>query len=95
MPNTQKPAVGARATRAAHARAEDDARRIEHLQRSIEAIQKDLASIGGSLGTGARDLRRDAIRLLRSARRDLVKMHKAVQRDLDRRNQVSRQLGRT
>jgi cob(I)alamin adenosyltransferase len=75
--------VSARATRAAQARAEDDARRIGQIQRSLEAIQKDLASIGGSLGTGARDLRRDAMRLLRDARRDLVKMRKAVQRDLE------------
>lgn len=72
MTTQQKPAVGARAKRVAHARAEDEARRIEHVQISLEAIQKDLASIGGTLGTGARDLRRDAMRLLRDARRDLV-----------------------
>jgi len=84
MSSTRKKTVGAGATRAAHEQAEDDARRIEHVQMSIEAIQKDLASIGGSLGTGARDLRRDTMRLLRDARRDLVKMRKAVQRDLDR-----------
>ena len=84
MTTTQKPAAGTKASRAARARAEDEARRIDHVQKSVEAIQKDLASIGGTLGTGARDLRRDAMRLLRDARRDLVKMRKAVQRDLDR-----------
>ena len=84
MTTTQKPAVSAKTTRARRARAEDEARRIEHLQTSLEAIQKDLASIGGTLGSGARDLRRDAMRLLRDARRDLVKMRKAMERDLDR-----------
>lgn len=84
MTTTQKPAVGARATRAPRARAEDEARRIEHVQRSLGAIQKDLASIGGSVGTGARDLRRDAMGLVHGVRRDLVKMRKAVERDLDR-----------
>jgi hypothetical protein len=84
MTTTRKSAVDGRATRAAHARAEDEARRIEHLRRSLEAIQKDLTSIGGSLGKGARDLRRDTMRLLRDARRDLVRMRKAVERDLDR-----------
>ncbi|HSC04181.1 MAG TPA: hypothetical protein VLC49_12700 [Solirubrobacteraceae bacterium] len=84
MTTTQKPAVGARAARTARARAEADALRIEHVQRSLEAVQKDMASIGGSLGTGARDLRRDAMRMLRSARRDLAKMRRSVQRDLDR-----------
>ena len=68
MTTTQKPVVGARTTGATYARAEDEARRIEHVQRSLEAVQKDLASIGGSLGTGARDLRRDAMRLLHSCR---------------------------
>ena len=84
MATTRKPIADTRSTRAAHERAEDDARRIEHVQKSLEAVQKDLASIGGSLGTGARDLRRDAMRLVRDARRDLTKMSKAVQRDLDR-----------
>ena len=58
MTSTRKPAVGARPTRAAHARAEDDARRIEHVQKSIEAIQNDLASIG-AVGTGASILHDD------------------------------------
>ncbi len=84
MPTTQKPAVSERASRAARARAEDDAQRIEHIQQSLEAVQKDLASIGGHLGTGVRDLRRDAIRLVRDARRDLLKMQKALQRDVER-----------
>lgn len=84
MATTQRPAVSARASRAAHARAEDDAQRIEHIQKSLEAVQKDLIAIGGHLGTGVRDLRRDAIRLVRDARRDLLKMQKALQRDLDR-----------
>ena len=84
MPATKKPAPRPRATTAARTRAEDNARRLEHITESLEAAQKDLASIGGSVETGVRDLRRDAQKLLRDARRDLLKMRRAVQRDLDR-----------
>jgi Ala-tRNA(Pro) deacylase len=83
MPATKKPARR-RATTAARARAEDSERTLDHVMQSLEAAQKDLASIGGSLGTGVRDLRRDVNRLLRDARRDVVKMRRAVQRDLVR-----------
>jgi hypothetical protein len=83
MPATNKPAPRPRATAAAQARGEDNVRRLEHVTQSLEAAQKDLSAIGGSLGTGVRDLRRDVNRLLRDARRDLLKMRRAVQRDLD------------
>ena len=84
MPATKKPTTRPRATPAARARAEDDARRLEHIAESLEAAQKDLTSIGGSVGTGVRDLRRDVTKMLRDARRDLLKMRRAIQRDLDR-----------
>jgi Ala-tRNA(Pro) deacylase len=84
MPATKKPAARPRATAAARTRAEDNERRLDHVMQSLEAAQKDLASIGGSLGTGASDLRRDVNKLLRDARRDVLKMRRAVQRDLVR-----------
>jgi hypothetical protein len=84
MSTTKKPAPRPRATPAARARAEDNERRLDHVMQSLEAAQKDLASIGGSLGTGVRDLRRDTNRLLQDARRDVVKMRRSVQRDLVR-----------
>jgi len=71
-------------TAAARARAEDDAHRLEGISRTLGVAQQDLASIGGSVGTGVRDLRRDVNRLLRDARRDLAKMRRSVQRDLER-----------
>jgi ATP-dependent Clp protease ATP-binding subunit ClpA len=78
-----KPTVTTRATESAKAKTEDDARVIDHVSQALEAAQGDLASIGGSLGAGARDLRKDVERLLRDARRDLKKMSKALQRDLE------------
>jgi hypothetical protein len=84
MPATTKLAPRPRATAAARAQADDDARRIDHIGASLEAAQRDLAAIGGSLGTGVHDLRRDVNRLLRDARRDLRKMRRAVQRDAER-----------
>jgi Ala-tRNA(Pro) deacylase len=78
-PNSDSgPAPGARAA------AEDDARRLDHITEGLETVQKDLAALGGSLGAGAKDLRRDVTGLLRDAHRDLNKMRRAVQRDLDR-----------
>jgi hypothetical protein len=84
MPATKKPAPRPRATAAARDRAENSARRLEHITESLEAAQKGLASIGGSLETGVRDLRRDVQKLLRDARPDLLKMRCAVQRVVDR-----------
>lgn len=84
MPATRKTAPRRPATAAARARAEDDERRLDRVMQSLEAAQKDLTAIGGSVGTGVGDLRRDLSRLLRDARRDVVKMRRAVQRDLVR-----------
>ncbi len=84
MPATNKPAPRPRATAAARARAEDNDRTLERIAQSLEAAQKDLGALGGSLGTGVRDLRRDVNRMLRDARRDLLKMRRAVQRDLEK-----------
>lgn len=84
MPQAKKTKQPPRATAVAHARAEDDARRLERITQTLEVAQKDLAAIGGSVGTGVRDLRRDVTKLLRDARRDLGRMRRAIQRDLDR-----------
>jgi hypothetical protein len=84
MAATQKPKTRSRTTAAARARAEEDAHRLDRVSATVEAAQKDLASIGGSVGTGVRDLRRDVSRMLRDARRDLGKMRRAVQRDIER-----------
>jgi ATP-dependent Clp protease ATP-binding subunit ClpA len=84
MPATKtKPTVARRATQSAKAKTENDARVIDHVSQALDAAQEDLASIGGSLGAGARDLRKDVERLLRDARRDLKKMSKALRRDLE------------
>lgn len=78
------PSAPTRATEPAKAKTENDARVLERVAHTLEAAQDDLASIGGSLGAGARDLRKDVERMLRDARRDVKKMSKAVQRDLER-----------
>jgi ABC-type transporter Mla subunit MlaD len=85
MPATKTtPSAPTHATESAKAKTENDVRVIERVAHALEAAQDDLASIGGSLGAGARDLRKDVERMLRDARRDLKKMSKAVQRDLER-----------
>lgn len=84
MPTAQKSASRSRATVARRAQAEDSVQRLERVTNALESAQKDLSSIGGSLGTGVRDLRRDVTKLLKDARRDLAKMRRAIERDLDR-----------
>jgi hypothetical protein len=87
MPSTRKPPARPRPTAAARARFEKiqkSDKAIGRIAKSIEAAQKDLTSIGGSLGTGASDMRKDVAKLLRDARRDVTKMGKAVRRDLER-----------
>ena len=84
MPQAKKNEPAITRHRGDSARAEDDAQRLGRVTQALEAAQKDLASIGGTVGTGVRDLRRDVTKLLRDARRDLAKMRRAIQRDLDR-----------
>lgn len=84
MPATQKPTQPPRSASAARAKGEADAQKLEHLAQTLEAAQRDLSAIGGSVGKGVKDLRRDVATLLKDARRDLTKMRRAVQRDLDR-----------
>jgi hypothetical protein len=84
MPATKtKPSATTRATVSAKAKTEKDAKVIESVAQALEAAQEDLASIGGSIGAGVRDLRKDVERMLRDARRDLKKMSKALQGDLE------------
>ena len=78
-----KPSATVRAAESAKAKTEDDARAIDHVSRALQVAQEDLSSIGGSLGAGARDLRKDVQKMLRDARRDLKKMSKALQRDVE------------
>ncbi len=80
---TKKPARP-RPSATARARAESDNHRLDLVAQTLEAAQQDLASIGGTVGKGVRDLRRDATKMVRDARRDVDKMRGAIQRDLAR-----------
>ncbi len=83
MPRIQKaPAKSSHAK--AHATAKETDRLIHRIEKSLEVAQADLAKLGGSLGTGVGDLRRNLARLLRDARRDATKMSKATRKDLER-----------
>ncbi len=88
MPSTKKPparsSVRPRAIGTTRARLEKNDHAIGRIAESLETAQKDLATIGGSVGTGASDLRKDVAKLLRDARRDITKMSKTVRRDVER-----------
>jgi len=88
MPSTKKaparPSGRSKPAAAARARLVKNEQALGRIAKSLEAAQKDLAAIGGSLGTGARDVRKDVAKLLRDANRDVTKMAKALRRDLER-----------
>jgi hypothetical protein len=88
MPSTQKskarPAARPRASAATRARFEKNHRAVGRLAKSLDSAQKDLSSIGGSVGTGASDLRKDVAKRLREARKDVTKMGNTLRRDLER-----------
>ena len=88
MPSTQKskarPAARPRTTAAARARYAKNDRAIGRLTKSLDTAQKDLAAIGGSVSTGAGDLRKDVAKRLRDARKDVTKMGNTLRRDLER-----------
>jgi len=73
-----------RARSTALSRSQHNDRVIARVKKALEATQKDLGAIRGSVSAGGRDLRRDVSKLLRDARRDVEKMNTAVRRDLDR-----------
>jgi ABC-type transporter Mla subunit MlaD len=83
---TKKKAAPAapRGSETARKRCEQNDRAMARVAASLEAAQKDLAAIRGSVGSGASDLRKDVAKLLRDARRDVTKMSKVVRRDLER-----------
>jgi hypothetical protein len=73
-----------RATKDVRVRHQQNSRAVDRLAKSLEAAQKDLSALGGTMSSGADDLRKDLSKLLRDARRDVGKLGNAVKRDLQR-----------
>ena len=57
---------------------------VRRISKSLDVAMADLGKVGGSIGTGAGDIRRDLSKLLRDAKRSTTKMGKATRKDLDR-----------
>src|SRR5258708_1833219 len=57
---------------------------LGRLAKSLEAAQRELSGLGGSIGDSGTDLRKDVERLLRDASRNLSKMSAAVRREAER-----------
>lgn len=73
-----------KAAEAAKARCEQNAEVIDRITHSIEIAQSDLSSLGGSIGAGMKDLRKDLSKLLKDARRDVRRMGVATKKDIER-----------
>jgi ABC-type transporter Mla subunit MlaD len=79
-----RPTARPKASATTRARHEKNHRAISRIAKSLDTAQKDLAAIGGNLGTGAVDLRKDVAKRLRDASRDVTKLSNTVRRDLER-----------
>lgn len=65
-------------------RYEQNGRALNRVTKSLETAQSELSALGGSMSSGASDLRRDLSRLLRDARREAGKLSTTIKRDLER-----------
>jgi hypothetical protein len=79
-----KKARPASRTTGARKRFEDNDRVIRRITKSLDVALDDLAKVGGSVGAGAGELRRDLAKMLRDTRRHATKMGNATRKDLDR-----------
>jgi hypothetical protein len=79
-----KKARPASRTAGARKRFEDNDRVIRRITKSLDVALDDLAKIGGSVGAGVGELRRDLGKMLRDARRHATKMGNATRKDLER-----------
>jgi hypothetical protein len=66
------------------ARIEESDRVIRRIGDSLDGALKDLPKVGGSVGAGVGDLRKDLAKLLRDARRYATKMSSATRKDLEK-----------
>jgi hypothetical protein len=82
--STARGRVTSAARTAAHRRHESNRRAVDRVKKALDTTQKEIAAIRGTLGTGRKDLRKDAAKLLREAGREVEKMNKAVLGDLER-----------
>jgi hypothetical protein len=87
MPPAKKSASRRRGTAPKRPTAKDQAA-IKRLNKSLDAAQDALASLGKNvskdLGAGGRDLYKNLQRFVKDARRDSGKLSKALERDIER-----------
>jgi hypothetical protein len=83
-PTPKAKAKAPRVTASAHARCQENDRVLSRVADSLDVAQKHLGKLGGNVGSGVSDLRRDVSKALRDARRDVTKMGKATRKELER-----------
>lgn len=72
------------AGQAARARCEQNSHAVARIKEALEATQREMTAMRGSLEVGGKDLRKEVAKRLRDARRDVEKMNTTVRRDLQR-----------
>jgi hypothetical protein len=82
--STKKTRPAKRPADRVRARFEENDRVIRRITDSLDVAMKDLPKIGGNVGAGVGDLRKDLAKLLRDARRHATKMSSATRKDLER-----------
>ena len=82
MPPAKKPASRRRSTPRKRPAAKDEAA-IKRLNKSLDAAQDALASLGKDVSKGARDLYDDLGKFIKDARRNSGKLGTALRKDLE------------
>jgi vacuolar-type H+-ATPase subunit H len=68
----------------ARKRIEENDRVIRRISNSLDVALKDLPKVGGNVGAGVGELRKDLSKLLRDARSHATKMSNATRKDLEK-----------
>lgn len=82
--STKKARPASRPADRLRARYQQNDRAIRRITDSLDVAMKDLPKIGGTVGAGFGDLRKDLGKLLRDARRHAAKMSTATRKELER-----------
>ena len=83
MSPTQKKPAASRASKRARVSEAND-RIIRRIINSLDVAQADLTKLGGSVGSGIGEVRRDLAKLIRDARRHADKLAKETRKDLEK-----------
>jgi vacuolar-type H+-ATPase subunit H len=82
--STKKARPASSTVHSARKRIEENDRVIRRITNSLDVALKELPKVGGNVGAGVGELRKDLSKLLRDAHRHATKMSSATRKDLEK-----------